>query len=184
MKAYQSVGSTDGGVLGAMSEWESSAVDAVGTVIEFWGFKRNHGRVWALLYLRDEAMTASEIQDTLGLSKGAVSMVTRELELRGVLRRSRGVDELAWRFSAEDDLMRMIRRVFEEREAAVVAHARDDLRAAAEAGRAQGASSQRLDRLERMLALADNFDRAMRVFLATAQLDLRGAVTALLTRRR
>ncbi len=25
--------------------WESMAIDAVGNVIEFWGFKRNQGRV-------------------------------------------------------------------------------------------------------------------------------------------
>ena len=62
---------------GPLSHWESVAVDAVGNFIEFWGFKRNQGRVWALLYLRDAALDAQELQDELGLSKGAVSMIVR-----------------------------------------------------------------------------------------------------------
>ena len=35
-----------------LPRWESLAIDAVGNVIEFWGFKHNQGRVWAVLYLR------------------------------------------------------------------------------------------------------------------------------------
>ena len=69
------------------TDWRSLVADAVGNFIEFWGFKRNHGRVWALLYLEGRAMTASEIQDALDLSKGAVSMITREIERWGVSRR-------------------------------------------------------------------------------------------------
>ena len=45
-----------------MIGWEQVAIDAVGNVIEFWGFKRNQGRVWALLYLRDVALTAAELE--------------------------------------------------------------------------------------------------------------------------
>ena len=41
-----------------LPQWEAMAIDAVGRVIEFWGFKRNQGRVWALLYLRSVPMSA------------------------------------------------------------------------------------------------------------------------------
>ena len=37
---------------GGLPRWEALTTDAVGNVIEFWGFKHNQGRVWALLYLR------------------------------------------------------------------------------------------------------------------------------------
>ena len=60
-------------------------MDAVGNVIEFWGFKRNQGRVWALLYLRGEPLTAGEIERELELSKGGVSMLLRDLERWGVI---------------------------------------------------------------------------------------------------
>ena len=32
-------------------EWFAEAVSVVGEVIGFWGFKENHGRIWAFLYL-------------------------------------------------------------------------------------------------------------------------------------
>src|SRR5260370_19647799 len=81
----------------SLARWEQIAIDAVGDVIEFWGFKRNQGRVWALLYLHDEALPASAIGRTLGLSKGAVSMLIRGLERWRVIRRARGPGASAWR---------------------------------------------------------------------------------------
>ena len=49
--------------------------DAVGALIEGWGFKRNMGRMWAVLYLEDHALSAAELGERLGLSTGAVSML-------------------------------------------------------------------------------------------------------------
>ena len=60
--------------------WEEKTLQAVGNVVEFWGFKENHGRIWALLSLRKEGLTALEIRKLLGLSKGAVSMLLQDLE--------------------------------------------------------------------------------------------------------
>jgi len=36
-----------------MRPWETTVLEAVGRMIEFWGFKRNHGRIWSLLFLVD-----------------------------------------------------------------------------------------------------------------------------------
>ncbi|HLM42374.1 MAG TPA: ArsR family transcriptional regulator [Myxococcaceae bacterium] len=72
-------GRGEGSSNGRLAPWEAIAVDAVGNVIEFWGFKRNQGRVWALLYLRGEPLTAGEIERELDLSKGGVSMLLRDL---------------------------------------------------------------------------------------------------------
>src|SRR5437870_5171843 len=82
---------------GTLEPWEALVVDAVGNTIDFWRFKRNHGRVWALLYLRGRALSAAEIQEALGLSKGAVSMVTREIESWGVIHRARAPGDATWR---------------------------------------------------------------------------------------
>ncbi len=37
----------------ASEGWQSETLvtDAIGQLMEFWGFKRNMGRVWAMLYL-------------------------------------------------------------------------------------------------------------------------------------
>src|SRR5262245_20955249 len=99
---------------GGLPRWEETAVDAVGNVIEFWGFKRNQGRVWALLYLRDTAMTAGELEKALGLSKGGVSMLLRDLERWGVILRGREPGSGAWMYRAETELLTMVRRVMEQ----------------------------------------------------------------------
>jgi len=165
---------------GRLPRWEAIAVDAVGNVIEFWGFKRNQGRVWALLYLRDVPMSAGEIERELGLSKGGVSMLLRDLERWGVITRARQPGESAWRYGAETDFMRMVARVLEEREAGFISRVRADLeearRLAKETG---GVSPERLQRLQRMASLAEQVDRAVRLFLKTARLDVGALIDVL-----
>ena len=133
-----------------------------GTSIEFWGFKRNQGRVWALLYLRDHPMTAAELLEAeLALSKGAVSMLVRDLERWGVVERVRLPGQAAWRYRAETDLMRMVTRVVEEREAGFVARVRADLSEARRLAQGGGAPREQLQRLEKILALAFAFEKAL-----------------------
>jgi DNA-binding transcriptional regulator GbsR (MarR family) len=157
------------------ARWEEMAVEAVGDVIEFWGFKRNQGRVWALLYLRGEALTAGELEKSLGLSKGGVSMLIRDLERWKVIRRERSPGDPAWRYRAETELVQMVTRVVEQREAEFITRVRGEIgeakRLASEAG---NVSSERLARLEKMNALADHTERALKLFIRTARLDVGG----------
>lgn len=170
----------DGEGPGTLSPWEALVVDAVGNTIDFWRFKRNHGRVWALLYLRGRALSAAEIQESLGLSKGGVSMVTRELETWGVIHRVRVPGDATWRFVAETDLMKMIRRVIEDREAAFVARVREDLEEAeAMAKKDPAVPPEVLARVQRMRTLAVMVDKALRAFVLTARLDVIGAANVL-----
>jgi DNA-binding transcriptional regulator GbsR (MarR family) len=158
----------------ALADWERLVVDAVGNVIELWGFKANEGRIWALLYLRARPFTAAEIQQALGLSKGAVSMVTREAEQWGVLHRVREGAK-AWRFAAETDFLSMIGRVVESREARFIARVKADL-SQAEALARRSATREQIDRIVRMRRLAVLVDRAIAMFLKTALFDVAGAL--------
>ncbi|HYH99700.1 GbsR/MarR family transcriptional regulator [Hyalangium sp.] len=164
---------------GRLQRWETMAVEAVGNVIEFWGFKRNQGRVWGLLYLRGEPLTAGEIERELDLSKGGVSMLLRDLERWGVVQRVRLPPDTVWRYSAETDLVRMVTHVIEEREAGFVSRIRADLsearRLAQEAG---GVDTERLQRLEKMATLAEHVEKAIRLFIKTARLDVGGVLSA------
>lgn len=158
---------------------ECQAADAVGNFIEFWGFKRNHGRIWALLYLRAQALTAAELQEELGLSKGGVSMMTRELERWGVIHRRRQPGAGGWRFEAETDFMAMVGRVMREREALVVSRIKADLSAAREQARAAGAEPGLVDRMGRLVSLATLGEGAIKLFLRTAQVNVASAVEIL-----
>ena len=155
-------------------DWESLIIDAVGNVIELWGFKANEGRVWALLYLRGRPHTAAQIGQALALSKGAVSMVTREMEQWGVLHRAReGAGP--WRFVAETDFLSMIGRVVETREARFVGRVKADLARAELLARGQASPAQ-LERIARMRRLAELVERSVAVFLKTARFDVAGAL--------
>jgi DNA-binding transcriptional regulator GbsR (MarR family) len=168
-----SVAEPEAGTVGNLARWEAMATDAVGQVIEFWGFKRNHGRVWALLYLRGEPLSAGRIEEELALSKGGVSMLLRDLERWGVVVRVREPSSNSWHYQAETDLLRMVRRVIEERESGLVARIRADLVEAKRlAQQSPGVNRERLARLDRMNLLALASERALKLFLRTAQLDV------------
>jgi DNA-binding transcriptional regulator GbsR (MarR family) len=179
MKGYQRSSPTgsdsDYEGVGTLAPWEALVVDAVGSVIDFWKFKRNQGRVWALLYLRGRALSALEIQDALGLSKGGVSMLVRELEQWDVIRRVRAPRDDVWRYAAETDLMRMIGRVVSEREAGLVKSVRSDLEHAVAMARKANVDPVVLTRLRRMKNLADLVDTALTAFLQTARFDVGAA---------
>lgn len=160
---------------GHLARWEAIAIDAVGNAIEFWGFKRNQGRVWALLYLRGEALTAGEIERELGLSKGGVSMLLRDMERWSVVQRVRTPADAAWRYAAETDFIKMVSRVIEERESGFIARIRADLDESRRLAAAEGrVPPEQLARLDKMLALAEHTERAVRLFLRTARLDVSG----------
>lgn len=99
--------------------------DAVGRLIEFWGFKRNMGRIWAVLYLSPDALSAEDLRLALRLSSGAVSMTLSELSRWGVVRKVWVQGERKDFYTAEVQLWRMISRVLGEREKAEVLHAID-----------------------------------------------------------
>jgi DNA-binding transcriptional regulator GbsR (MarR family) len=153
--------------------WEDIAIDAVGNTIEFWGFKRNQGRVWALLYLRDVTLTAAEIEKELALSKGGVSMLLRDLERWGVVLRVRSPQDASWRYRAETDLLKMARRVIEEREFAFIARVRADLAEARRLARSDPSTPKaKVARLEKMESLAEATEAALKLFLKTSKLDV------------
>jgi len=159
----------------SLARWEEMAIDAVGDVIEVWGFKRNQGRVWALLYLRGESLAASTIEKTLNLSKGAVSMLIRDLEGWRVIRRERSSGDPAWRYRAETELIRLVTRVVEQREGEFITRIRQEISEARRlAAEASNVSAEQIARLEKMSSLADHTERALKLFIRTARLDVGG----------
>jgi DNA-binding transcriptional regulator GbsR (MarR family) len=99
--------------------------DAVGALIESWGFKRNMGRMWAVLYLDDRPLTAADLGERLGLSTGSVSMLLAELLQWGAIKKAWVVGERREHYEPETSLWKMVSRVFRERELNWIKQARD-----------------------------------------------------------
>ncbi len=112
--------------------WRSEILvsELVGRLMEFWGFKRNMGRVWAVLYLSPTPLSAQDLRDTLQLSAGAVSMTLNDLGRWDVVRRVWVPGERRDFFTAEVQIWKMISRVFAEREGGEIRHAIEALEAA------------------------------------------------------
>jgi DNA-binding transcriptional regulator GbsR (MarR family) len=88
-----------------------------------WGFKRNMGRVWTLLYLSDQPLAATVLRERLQLSAGAISMTLNELARWGVVRKIWRKGDRHDYYEAESSLWKMISRVLRERERAEIASA-------------------------------------------------------------
>jgi DNA-binding transcriptional regulator GbsR (MarR family) len=90
--------------------------DAVGALMEGWGFKRNMGRMWALLYLEQRAMSAQDLGDRLQLSSGAVSMLLTELQQWSVVKKTWIPGERREHYEAETSIWKLVSRVLRDRE--------------------------------------------------------------------
>lgn len=154
--------------------------DAIGRLMEFWGFKRHMGRIWTVLYLQDEPLSAAELRDKLQLSAGSVSMALNELARWGVVKKVWMHGQRREYFAAESNLWKMVSRVLRERELVEVNEAiqamesalsalAEKLCAADPAVRAR-AETQRV-RIQRLLDLALLGQKLIAGLLETARLD-------------
>jgi DNA-binding transcriptional regulator GbsR (MarR family) len=164
----------------SLSEVELTVSDAVGRLMEFWGFKRNMGRVWAVMYLSPEPLTAADLKELLQISSGAVSMTVAELMRWGVVKKVWVQGERRDFFVAETALWRMISRVLGERERAEIAVAVESLERALEVARrletkADDPLRARLDlqvrRVKPLLDFAKLGRTLLDALLSTAKID-------------
>ena len=174
-----------------LSAAEAAVSDVVGRLIEFWGFKRNMGRLWAVLYLSSEPLSAEDLRDMLRLSSGAVSMTLSELSRWGVVRKVWIQGERKDFYAAEVHLWRMISRVFNEREKAEIIAAIDAFEdALLHVGEQRHAADPKVrakavlqhERIAHLLELAKLGQKLLDALMATAKLDAEPLMRILLGR--
>ncbi|MCC6555488.1 MAG: hypothetical protein IT372_21215 [Polyangiaceae bacterium] len=159
----------------AAREAELLAADAIGDVIEHWGFRRVLGRVWTVLFIAGDALPAAEIGERLQISAGAVSMSLTELQRWGVARRVWRPGERKEFFEAETDLWKMVSRVFDERERQLVESVKERLERASEllhAAPETAATRVSLDRIDRLIAFVCVAQTALDGFIRSRTVDL------------
>lgn len=160
---------------------EIIVTDTVGRLAELWGFRRNLGRTWSVLYLIGRPMTAVELQQALGLSTGAVSMTLRELHKWGVIRRQWKPGGRQKLYIAEVDVWRVVSRMLRARELVELDGAVDKLeRALAELRNELDETDdpkehreveRKVKRTEGLLDLLRMLSSLLRVLTTTARLD-------------
>ncbi len=181
--------------------WPSEAAvsDVVGRLIEFWGFKRNMGRVWTVLYLSPDPLSAEDLRHLLKLSSGAVSMTLSELARWGVVRKVwiQGERKDFYRLKRVQLVRRMISRVFnEQREepkiiAAIDARVQEEealrqldrIRTTAPDAAARSRAELQHERISQLLDLARLGRRLLDALVSTAKVDAEPLVRFLLGQR-
>jgi DNA-binding transcriptional regulator GbsR (MarR family) len=121
---------------------ELDVADTVGRLMEFWGFKRPMGRIWALLYLAPEPLGAAEIGDELRMSSGAVSMALSELVKWGAVKKTWRPGERRDYYEAETSIGRLVQRVLRERELVLIQEFAETLEAAEQRLSAAGSDEE------------------------------------------
>jgi HTH-type transcriptional regulator, glycine betaine synthesis regulator len=171
--------------------WASEALvsDAIGRLIEFWGFKRNMGRIWTVLYLSNKPLSARDLQERLHLSAGSVSMTVKELARWGVIQRVWIQGERRDYFEPESNLWKMVSRVLQERERTEILQAIDRMEEALDllAGKVRSpdpvererARVQR-ERIRQLLDLAHLGRRLLEALVETGKVDVRALGRVLL----
>jgi DNA-binding transcriptional regulator GbsR (MarR family) len=172
---------------------EVAVSDVIGRLIEFWGFKRNMGRVWTVLYLSPEPLSAEDLRDALKLSSGAVSMTLSELARWGVVRKVWIQGERKDFYASEVQLWRMISRVFNEREKSEVIAAidafedalrqLDRIRRTAPDASTRARAELQHERISQLLELARLGRRLLDALVSTAKVDAEPLVRFLLGQR-
>lgn len=159
----------------ACSDAELQVADMVGRLMQFWGFKRPMGRLWTLLYLAPEPLTAADIAQSLHMSAGAVSMTLNELSKWGAVKKTWRPGERRDFYEAETSVWKLVRRVIGDRELTLVREFSDALgaadRALAAADLEPAVRSFKKERVERLLELSKLGENLLSALVAGQAVD-------------
>jgi HTH-type transcriptional regulator, glycine betaine synthesis regulator len=104
--------------------------DTVGGLMELWGFRRALGRMWSVLYMSPEALTAQDLGDSLAMSAGTVSMTLAELLKWGVIKKTWRPGDRRDFYEPETSIWKPVSKVLRERELAQIRAAIESFEAA------------------------------------------------------
>lgn len=100
----------------ALASAKQNVIRGSGRISAFWGLNRAMGEIYGLLYMTPGALSLDEIAQTLGISKGSVSIHIRGLERLGMVRKIWNVGDRRDYYEAEIDFWAIAKGIFKERE--------------------------------------------------------------------
>ncbi len=100
----------------ALARADLAVADRVGALMELWGFRRQLGRIWAVLFLSDRPLAAPELCERLGISTGLLSMSLAELRGWGVVSGVPVAGDRKEHYQAETNVWKLVAHVLRERE--------------------------------------------------------------------
>jgi len=165
----------------ALAHADLAVAEAVGALVELWGFKRQLGRVWAVLFLSERALCAPDLCERLQISTGLLSMSLAELRQWGVVRSVEVPGDRKEHFEAETNVWRLATRVLRQREMEAVRGALETMERALREVRAglgdadpsaQARARFRVRRLEQLIELTRAAHGVLRILVDSARADV------------
>ncbi len=90
--------------------------EAIGQIIESWGFKKIMGMTWAFLYLCPEPASAKDICTALNISPALASITLQDLTRWQVVKKISPLGKRRDYYIAEHDMWKMLNKILEFRE--------------------------------------------------------------------
>jgi len=102
--------------------------DCVGDFIQYWGFKKIHGKVWTHLYLSPDPLDAAELMERLGISKSLASITINDLlHYKVILAKGKGPKDTQV-YVANPEVREVILEILKQREASMLEKADSEVR--------------------------------------------------------
>jgi DNA-binding transcriptional regulator GbsR (MarR family) len=95
--------------------------EQVGDFIQYWGFKKVHGRIWTHLFVSDHPLDAGDLCKRLKISKALVSMSIADLLEYEVIQEVGKGEQGTLQYCANPDVTRVIFNVLRRRERKLMA---------------------------------------------------------------
>lgn len=164
----------------SLLQLQLKVADTIGALMEFWGFRRSVGRLWTVLYMSPEPMSAADLGELLTMSTGSVSMTIAELAKWGAIRKTWVPGERRDFYAVETSIWKLLTRVLREREMMLLSDATTSLLHAEEVlnqliGRGDKAQVERLsfilERIHRLMMLATMVEAAINAIVEGEPVD-------------
>ncbi len=97
--------------------------NVVGDFIQYWGFKKIHGRIWTHLFTSKVPLDTASLMERLSVSKGLMSLAIRDLLDYNVIQASHQGKHGSTYYQANPDLMGVISHVLRSRESVMLGSA-------------------------------------------------------------
>ena len=165
----------------ALQRAELAVADAIGELMELWGFRRQLGRIWAVLFLSERPLAAPDLCERLPISTGLLSMSLAELRRWGVVRSAPVAGDRKEHFEAETNIWSLVRRVLAERERKAISATLESVETALREVKGaladvnpqvKAAARFRLQRLEQLAQLCRVGQNLLNILLESARVDI------------
>lgn len=145
----------------------------VGHFMEYWGFKKIHGQIWAHLYLSERPLDAKDLMNRLDVSKGLISISIKDLLEYDVIQELGKSAEGTKIYGATPNVVKVITSVLRNRELKLLGHSKlalEGLKTLPKHSREKAEiSEERLKLLSKMIATSET---SLKAIITLGNLDL------------